>query len=130
MSCSVHAQTTTLYNYFHLAEPDLNFDDTEIRHITFPTGDSSREVNLSCSIRPGALSDSYSVQWESRIPGVPGFKILDTEHYDITEHIHPTSRDQYQCKVTIQHRSDETGTETYDGPVIVFYKLGKIVSCS
>ena len=96
----------------------------------FPTGDSSREVTLICSIRPGALSDSYSVQWESSIPGLDGFAIVDTEHYDITEDIHPTSLHQYQCKVSIQHRSDQSGKVTYDGPMIVLNKLGKIVPCS
>ena len=94
------------------------------RNITFPTGDSSREVNLTCPIRPGVLNDSYSVQWESSIPGVPGFTIVDTEHYDITQDINSTSLHQYQCKVTIQHRSDESRKETYNGPMIIINKLG------
>ena len=105
----------------------MNYDGTTShRYITFPTGDSSREVNLTCPIRPGALSDSYSVQWESSIPGVPGFTIFDTGNYTITEDIHPTSRHQYQCRVTIQHRSDQSGTETYNGPMIVLNKTGKM----
>ena len=94
------------------------------RYITFPTGYSSREVNLSCPIRPGALSDSYSVQWESSIPG-EGFTIVDNEHYDITEDIHPTYRHQYQCKVTIQHNNDVE--ETYYCPMIIINKIGKIL---
>ena len=115
----MHGQVTDKY-YFHLAEPTA-----EIYHyITFPTGDSSREVTLTCFIRPGVLSDSYSVQWESSIPGVDGFTIVNTEHYDITEDIDPTSRDQYQCKVSIQHRSDDSGKVTYDGPTIIINKLG------
>ena len=110
----------------HLAEPDL-YDGTVIqRNITFPTADSSREVNLNCSIRPGALSDSYSVQWESSIPGIPEFTIVDIENYDIRENIDQASRHQYQCKVTIQHRSDNSGKITYIGPVIVLNKIGKI----
>ena len=108
----------------------MDYDGTvRHRYITFPTADS-REVNLTCPIRPGALSDSYSVQWESSIPGVDGFTIVDTGHYDITEDIDPTSRHQYQCKVSIQHRNDQTGTETYDGPMIVLNKTGNIVPCS
>ena len=59
-----------------------------------------------------------------------GFTIEDTEHYDITEEINSTSLHQYQCKVSIQHRSDQSGRVTYDGPVIVLDKLGKIVPCS
>ena len=116
---------------FHLAEPDVNYNGTIThRNITFPTAESPREVNLTCPIRPGALSDSYSVQWESSIPGVDGFTIVDNEHYDITEDIHPTSLHQYQCKVSIQHRSDRSWKETYDGPMIVLNKLGKFVPCS
>ena len=55
---------------------------------------------------------------------------MDTGNYTITEDIHSTSLHQYQCKVTIQHRSDQSGTQTYDGPMIVLNKLGKIVLCS
>ena len=110
------------YKHFpFIAEPTTELH----RYITFPTVNSSREVILICSIRPGALSDSYSVQWESSIPGVPGFTIVDNEHYDITEDIHPTSRHQYQCIVTIQHNS--IISETYNGPMINLNKIGKIV---
>ena len=124
--------TETVKHYsdksFHLAEPDIGYNGTSTvihRYITFPTADSSREVNLSSSIRPGALSDSYSVQWESRIPGFEGFTIVDTGHYDITEDINSTSLHQYQCKVTIQHRSDVE--ETYYCPMIILNKIGKIL---
>ena len=103
----------------------MDYDGTTThRYITFPTADSYREVNLSSSIRPGALIDSYSVQWESSIPGVPGITIVDTGHYDITEDINSASHHQYQCKVSIQHRSDIE--EIYDCPKIIFKKIGEI----
>ena len=49
------------------------------------------------------------------------FQDSDNEHI---EDIHPTSLHQYQCKVSIQHRSDQSGTETYNGPMIVLNKTG------
>ena len=108
------------------AEPSEDYDGTVThRNITFPTADSSREVNLSCPIRPGALSERCRVQWESSIPGIPGFTIVDTELFTITEDIHPTSLHQYQCKVTIQHSN--TKTETYNGPIINLNKIGNII---
>ena len=56
-----------------------------------------------------------------------GFTIVDTGNYTITEDIHRTSLHQYQCKVSIQHRSDQSGTVTYNGPMIVLNKTGNIV---
>ena len=104
----------------------MDYDGTVIhRYITFPTADSSREVNLTCSIRPGALSERYSVRWASSIPGIEGFTVVDTGHFDIKEDIHSASLHQYQCKVTIQHSSSDV--ETYNGPTIILNKTGKIV---
>ena len=93
------------------------------RNITFPTADSSREVKLTCPIRPGALSERYTVRWESSTNLLENFG-----NYDITEDIDPTSRDHFQCKVTIVHRYlQDIVLEVYNGPMIVLNKIGKIV---
>ena len=117
----------TEVNTFHLAEPDAYNDTLRHRNITFPTADSSREVNLTCPIRPGALSERYRVQWELRFSALGLTFIKDIGNYDITEDIYPTSRIQYQCKVTILHRDLDEDVDVYSGPMIVLNKIGKLV---
>ena len=53
------------------------------------------------------------------------FIVVKTGLYDITEAVGATSRDRYQCKVTIHHSSD--AQDVYNGPIIILNKLGKIV---
>ena len=92
------------------------------RNITFPTADSSREVNLTCPIRPGALSERYTVRWQSSTNRLENFG-----NYDIAEDINPTSGDHFQCIVTILHiYSEDIVLEVYNGPMIVLNKIGKI----
>ena len=88
------------------------------RYITFPTPDS-REITLTCPITPGPLSDSqYNVQWI-------GPTVADRKNYDIKEDIDPSSPPQYQCNVTVQHRSDKDDTTVYNNTITI-ESLGKL----
>ena len=119
-------QLTQFHNIFtptYVAPPDILYDgNTTHRYIIFPTADSSREVNLSCPIRPGALSERYSVRWESQDPLVAS--VMD---YDLLLTTTASSTFQYQCQVTIQHHTEGNNTLTYGGPVTVLEKLGMIL---
>ena len=90
------------------------------RYIVFPEANSVREIILSCSIRPGPLSDSqYNVQWISRNPGEQEFTVVNMKDYDIKEQIDPSSHSQYQCIVTVQHRSDQDDTTVYNNTITI-----------
>lgn len=99
------------------------------RYIIFPTCESPREIILSCSIRPGALEESYSFEWVSHDPEAPGFSVINSKNYDIPVVTDASSSLQlYQCRVTIQHRSDQDyPIIIYNGPMIVLEKKGEIV---
>ena len=107
-----------------IASPALNYDDMQVyRYITFPTRESSRLINLSCPIRPGALHKSYSVEWESET-------VIISKDYDISVTVTTTSSSlQYQCRVSIRHRSDQEETSTYEGPVISLKGNGNFQIC-
>ena len=92
------------------------------RYIIFPTPDSVREINFSCPIRPGGLEESYFVQWLSYTP----VTVLSSNNYDISVTTDPTSSLEYQCRVAIQHRSDQNDAVLYNGPRIVLEKKGDI----
>ena len=106
----------------------MNYDGVErLRNITFPTPESSRDINLSCPIGPGALSERYRVKWVSRTPGVDGFIFLQNK-YNITVSHASSARDQYECQVTITHRIGQGVNEItrrYDGPMIVIKNYGE-----
>ena len=92
------------------------------RYIIFPTPDSIREITLTCPITPGPLSDSqYSVEWI----GTDGSTVINRKDYSIKEDIDPSSSPQYQCIVTIQHRSDQDDTIVYN-VTITIESLGKV----
>ena len=112
----------------YVAPPATNYDnESRLRNVVFPTPDSSRIVNLSCPIRPGALEERYSVEWQTRNPG-GGFTILENSaHYDFQVDITPSSQPVYRCRVSIQHRSDQEDTIPYNGPEIMIEKKGEVV---
>ena len=93
------------------------------RYITFPTPDS-REITLTCPITPGPLSDSqYTVQWI----GADGSTVINRRDYNIREDIGPPSPPQYQCIVTIQHRSDQDDITVYNDTITI-EPLGKLAT--
>ena len=78
------------------------------RYVIFPTSDS-REVTLTCPITPGPLSDQYTVEWMG----------TDRKDYNIKEDIDPSSSLQYQCIVSIQHRSDQENPTEYSNTITI-----------
>ena len=58
-----------------------------------------------------------------------GFNSLNDSkgQYDFSVTVNSSSQPQYQCRVSIQHRSDEVTTEVYDGPRTGIETLGEIV---
>ena len=99
----------------------MNYDGvTEDRYIVLPGQTRSREIELSCAIRPGALRDQYSVQWIQANPN----KIIDTNQFELLQSINASSQFQYHCEVTIQHN---TAIErVYNGPRINIQTNGKV----
>ena len=119
------------YNIFNsAASPPENFDgETRDRYVVFQTAASSRDISLSCDIRPGALSNRYSVQWLEYSPEQSIFLPLDANTFDIdisasygqSSLVTP----RYQCKVIIEHRNDtQDGVRDYSGPIIRLNQKG------
>ena len=100
-------------------------DVRRYRYITFPTPDS-REITLTCPITPGPLSErQYTVQWI----GTDGSTVINRKEYDIKEDTDPSSSAQYQCIVTIQHRSDQDDITVYN-ETIAIQSIGKLHQCN
>ena len=113
-----------------VAAPDTNYDNEppNRRYVVFPNRSSNRQIELSCPITPGALEESYNVEWqESNFGG--GFTTLKNSEgqYNFSVTVSSSSQSKYQCRVFIQHRSDQVATQDYDGPEIIVEKLGEIV---
>ena len=112
------------------ASPPENFDgETRDRYIVFPTATSSRDISLSCDIRPGALSNRYSVQWLEYSLERGSFLPLSANTFDIdiTASYGQSSLvvPQYQCRVAIEHRNDtQDGLRDYSGPIIRINQKG------
>ena len=66
--------------------------------------------------------------WQASNPG-GGFTTLDESEgqYDFSVTVDSSSQSKYQCRVSIQHRSDQLATQDYDSPEIIVEKLGEIV---
>ena len=95
------------------------------RYIIFPTL-NSREITLTCPITPGPLSErQYTVQWI----GTDGSIVINRKDYSIKEDIDPSSPSQYQCIVTIQHRSDQDDITVYNDTITI-ESLGKLHQCN
>ena len=95
------------------------------RYILFPTSDSSREITLTCPIRPGALAHRYSVEWLEYTADNNEVKLLNSKDFDLSISTDPSSSRQYQCIVTILHRNDTVVVEgVYNGSLINLNKQG------
>ena len=88
------------------ASPSKNYDGITAPHyVIFPIANGSHEINLSCSIRPGALEDSYSVTWYKLAEDSDDEVISNSYVVTVTVNASlPPPR--YCCVVNIQHRSD------------------------
>ena len=114
----------------YVAPPATNYEnESRLRYVVFPTLNSSRVIELSCPIRPGALEESYSVEWQtSNAGGGSGFTTLENSaHYDFSDDITPSSQPVYRCRVSIQHRNDQEDTIPYNGPKTMIKKKGEVV---
>ena len=124
----IHVPLTLHYDC--AAAPDTNYEDEEPKRLyrVFSNRSSTHNIRLSCPITPGALEKSYSVVWQASNPG-SGFTTLDGSEglYDFSVTVSSSSQSEYQCRVSIQHRSDQVATQDYDGPEIIVEKLGEIV---
>ena len=91
------------------------------RYVIFPTHDN-REIILTCPITPGPFSDQYTVEWI----GTDGSTVINRKDYSIKEDIAPSSSPQYQCIVTVQHRSDQDDTTSMYIDFVAIETLGKL----
>ena len=122
--CSSISRCSPLH---YVAPPATNYDNaSRLRYVVFPTPDSSRVIELSCPIRPGALEESYSVEWQTSTGS--GFTTLpDSSYYDFPVAITPSPQPVYRCRVSIQHRNDSKDTIPYNGPEIMIENKGEVV---
>ena len=113
----------------YVAPPATNYDNApqRLRYVIFPTPDSSRVIELSCPIRPGALEESYSVEWQTSNPGGGYTTLENSAHYDFPVNITPSPQPVYRCRVSIQHRNDSEDTIPYNGPQIMIENKGEVV---
>ena len=109
--------------YFSVASPPATYNTNEMaRYVIIPTPESSRRISLSCAIKPGALTDRYSVMWEQMLqPGSPHSLAASTQ--SITVEVNSTSFAMYQCTVRIQHSSDVS--VSYSPPPVTIHWRGE-----
>ena len=77
------------------------------RYVIFPTPEGTRRISLSCAIRPGAMTDRYSVTWKQILPfGSPHLLSANTQNITVDVNSTNATISTYQCNVIIQHSSD------------------------
>ena len=78
-----------------------------MKYVLLPAPNVAREVDLICAIQPGALAESYTVEWEQVKP----FRRLRNEMYNVTDSVIseeiPSVPTEYRCTVAVQHSSNE-----------------------
>ena len=116
-----------LFILIDVAAPAENYEGTTtLRYLTFPSPNSSRDIELSCPIRPGVLEERYTVHWQGTYPKSRPFILFsNSSFYDFSVNTIPSSQRQFQCRVDIQHRSDQSHTTLYSGPTIIVERKGK-----
>ena len=79
-------------------------------------------MELSCAIRPGALSKQYTVEWLQQDTLVP----FSSSTFDLVVNVKLSSNvQQYQCQVKIEHQNDtESSVRLYRGPTITLTQKG------
>ena len=98
-------------------------DRREDLYAVFEGRTSSREVELTCAIQPGALSQNYHARWLQTNPTTSAITFITTEEFSIIESVPADLTDTYHCQVTIQH-SDDVNV-MYNGPEITINKNGE-----
>ena len=92
------------------------------RYVVFPDTRVTRDIELNCAIRPGALAEQYSVEWVKLSPITI---VLSQATFDITVAANYSIMAQYRCKVNIEHH--EGRSIEYDGPLIHLQTKGKCI---
>ena len=94
------------------------------QYILFPSLESTRKVNLSCAIQPGARKENYRVVWSRVKPTTISYSD-NTFNITVTETTEMSSTpSEYRCIVIIDHSSIVVN-EDYDPPRIVVEKRGE-----
>ena len=113
------------YVFFAATPPQTALTSSKTHYVLFSDPNTVREVELICPIKPGVLSDKYTVQWLQSSPtfstliGETDYTVTVEESGSETFPLIPTG---YQCEVNIQHNSDED--ESYKSSEIVVEKRG------
>ena len=113
------------YVFFAATPPQTALTSSETHYVLFSDPNTVREVELICPIKPGVLSDKYTVEWQRLSPT---FVPLSREtNYTVTveesgSETFPSIPTGYQCEVIIQHNRDEV--ESYRSSEIVVEKRG------
>ena len=94
------------------------------RYVIFPTPEGTRRISLSCAIRPGAMTDRYSVTWKQILP-FGSLLLLSANTQNITVDVNSTNAtiSTYQCNVIIQHSSDVS--VSYFPPPVTIHAKGE-----
>ena len=107
------------------ALPPATYNTPMMPHyILFPSLESTRKVNLSCAIQPGALKENYRVEWR-RVQ--PTFFIYSNDTFNITvteTKVISSTPSEYRCIVTIDHSSTKRD-EDYEPPRVFVQKRGE-----
>ena len=113
------------YVFFAATPPQTALTSSETHYVLFSAPNTVREVELICPIKPGVLTDKYTVQWQHSSPTfVP---LIDETDYTVTveesgSETFPSIPTSYRCEVNIQHNSDVD--ESYRSSEIVVEKRG------
>ena len=111
--CNLHACTCNTYP--STAIPTQT-DISRNRLINLPDAESTVSTLLECDIQPGALAQSYSVQWFRVIQNVS--IVHEGEmRFELTLNVTISlNRSQHMCVVTVNH--DGNISRSYSGAII------------
>ena len=98
----------------------MNYNQETSRYIVFPDMKLTRDIELNCAIRPGALYERYRVQWVQLSPDT---RLFSTTTFDITVNVNYSILSEYRCRVEIEHRLGLT--VLYNGPLVHLQTNGK-----
>ena len=111
---------------FSIAKPILT-DTTRNKIVTLPDAESTVQTLLVCDIQPGALVQSYSVEWFRMIQSVlvvhegeKGFELT----LNVTSSLNGS---QHLCVVTVNH--DGNISRNYSGGIITIQGIYYIIHC-
>ena len=113
------------YVFFAATPSQTALTSSETHYVLFSAPNTAREVELICPIKPGVLSDKYTVQWQHSSPTF--FTLIGETDYTVTveesgSETFPSIPTGYQCEVIIQYQNNLD--ESYRSSEIVVEKRG------